>query len=102
MLLRKSSRFIVPLKSRCYTSSTSLQYTHPLDRVPIVTEKDVAQLEQLETGGRLELQRWMEMDEHDYDCEFLEIYKQLNEQDALDELIAIESQGRVGFLWKRR
>jgi len=69
-----------------------------------VTKRDIDDLERIETGGRLELQRWMslETDEKDADSSFFS-YEicDTSEKNAIDELTRIETQGRVGFLWKR-
>lgn len=61
----------------------------------------VTMLAELETGGRLELQQWMECEDVDYhDLEQYHGYK--FDPVDLKNLEHIESQGRVGFLYDRQ
>ena len=59
-----------------------------------VTQQDIDELTSLETGGRLELQEWM------YGKIDMEL--SVSSKQSLEDLISIETQGRVGFIVDRK
>ena len=61
------------------------------------TQADYDDLIKLETGGQMELQRWMK----DYD-DIEPRSENLSQMSDIDSLLHIENQGRVGFIWKRQ
>lgn len=83
-----------PIFIGSFGSPTVLQYAS-LNKIPYkFSELDKKELEELETGGSLELQRWLYGTPR---CENV-----LSAKEALEELIDIETQGRVGFIFERR
>jgi hypothetical protein len=108
----KSHRFLTSyLQSRQIASLSKrspLDYTHPLDRRLVVSKQDIADLEAVETGGRLELQHWMNMEKDDIKDDIVSSKNKMRirhdsnhngySKEDIDELIA---QGYVCVWWKK-